>query len=208
MGFADLLESNNLDAEQQKFYISIIKNSGNQLLRIIEDIIEISKLETKQVKVINKPLNLNSLLLELFTLYEKQAKENKTPLNVNYGLADNESTIMVDESKLRKVFNNLIDNALRYSNSGCIEIGYSLQNNQNILFYVKDSGIGIDTEKQQIIFERFSQAEKHLSKEYGGLGLGLSIAKENTELMGGSISVKSEKGKGSAFYFTVPYKLA
>ncbi len=203
MGFARLLEEEE-DREQQKLYIDIIENSSYQLMRIIDDILEISILETKQVKVINNPLNLNKLFLELFTIYDRQAKINKTPLYIKYGLDDEKAIIMVDETKLRKVLYNLINNALRYTNEGYVEIGYELVNDK-LKFFVKDTGIGIIKEKQKIIFERFSQAEKHLSKEYGGLGLGLSIAKENTKLMGGSIYVVSEKGKGSTFTFTIPY---
>ncbi len=207
LGFARMLGEDDLDSEQQKLYIDIIDSSSNQLMRIIDDILEISILETKQVKVVNNPLNLNRLFLELFTIYDRQAKMNKTPLYIKSNLDDDMATIMVDGIKLRKVICNLIDNALRYTNEGYVELGYNLKNDM-LEFYVKDTGIGIVKEKQQIIFERFSQAEKRLSKEYGGLGLGLSIAKENTELIGGSISVDSEKGKGSTFSFTVPYKPA
>ncbi len=205
LGFSRMLGEEELDAEQQKLYIDIIENSSNQLMRIIDDILEISILETKQVKVVNNPLNLNRLFLELFTIYDRQAKMNKTPLYIKTGLNDERATVLVDEIKLRKVLTNLIDNALRYTNEGFVEIGYRLDEDM-LSFYVKDTGIGIAKEKQRIIFERFSQAEKRLSKEYGGLGLGLSIAKENSELMGGGISVESVSGEGSTFTFTIPYQ--
>jgi len=204
LGFSRMLGEDELDREQQQLYIEIIENSSNQLMRIIDDILEISILETKQVKVVNNPLNLNRLFLELFTIYDRQAKMNKTPLYIKTGLNDEQAMILVDEIKLRKVICNLIDNALRYTNEGYVELEYKLIND-TLVFHVKDTGIGIVKEKQKIIFERFSQAEKRLSKEYGGLGLGLSIAKENTELMGGTISVESEKGEGSTFTFTIPY---
>ncbi len=186
LGFSRMLGEEDLDKEQQKLYIEIIENSSDQLMRIIDDILEISILETKQVKIVNNPLNLNRLFLELFTIYDRQAKMNKTPLYIKTGLDDEKAVILVDEIKLRKVICNLIDNALRYTNEGYVELGYGLRKDK-LEFYVKDTGIGIKREKQKIIFERFSQAEKRLSKEYGGLGLGLSIAKENTELMGGTI---------------------
>ena len=204
LGFSRMLGEDELDRKQQQLYIEIIENSSNQLMRIIDDILEISILETKQVKVVNNALNLNRLFLELFTVYDRQAKMNKTPLYIKIGLDDEKSVILVDGIKLRKVICNLIDNALRYTNEGYIELEYKLIN-EMLVFHVKDTGIGIVKEKQKIIFERFSQAEKRLSKEYGGLGLGLSIAKENTELMGGTISVESEKGEGSTFTFTIPY---
>jgi PAS domain S-box-containing protein len=204
LGFSRMLGEDELDREQQQLYIEIIENSSDQLMRIIDDILEISILETKQVRVVNNPLNLNRLFLELFTIYDRQAKMNKTPLYIKTGLNDEQAMILVDEIKLRKVICNLIDNALRYTNEGYVELEYKLIND-TLVFHVKDTGIGIVKEKQKIIFERFSQAEKRLSKEYGGLGLGLSIAKENTELMGGTISVESEKGEGSTFTFTIPY---
>jgi PAS domain S-box-containing protein len=205
LGFARMLGEDDIDKEQQKFYIDIIENSSNQLMRIIDDILEISILETKQVKIVEHPINLNRLFLELFTIYDHQAKNNKTPLYLKTGLPDDEVTIYVDDVKLRKVICNLIDNALRYTNEGYIELGYELKNDE-LHIRVKDTGIGIPVEKQNKIFERFSQADKHLSREYGGLGLGLSIAKENTELMGGKILVKSEEGKGSEFTLVIPYK--
>ncbi len=205
MGFARMLGEEDIDREQQKLYIEIIENSSNQLMRIIDDILEISILETRQVKVVEHQVNINKLFLELFTLYDHQAKSNKTPLYMKTGLPDDKALVYLDDVKLRKVLCNLIDNALRYTNEGYIEFGYSLKGNI-LVFNVEDTGIGIAKEKQKIIFERFSQAEKRLSREYGGLGLGLSIAKENTELMGGKIYVESEPDKGSVFTFTVPYK--
>jgi len=205
LGFARMLGEDDIDKEQQKFYIDIIENSSNQLMRIIDDILEISILETKQVKIVEHPINLNRLFLELFTIYDHQAKNNKTPLYLKTVLPDDKVTIYVDDVKLRKVICNLIDNALRYTNEGYIELGYELKGDA-LYIRIKDTGIGIPKDKQKKIFERFSQADKHLSREYGGLGLGLSIAKENTELMGGKILVASEEGKGSEFTLVIPYK--
>ena len=205
MGFASMLDEENIDPGQKKLYIDIIKNSSNQLMRIIDDILEISILETRQVKVAENKVNLNKLFLELFTQYDHQAKNNKTPLYFKTGLHDYEAIVIADEVKLRKVLCNLIDNAFRYTDEGYIEFGYELKGKE-LEFYVKDTGIGIAKDKQQMIFNRFSQAGKRITREYGGLGLGLSIAKENTELMGGQIYVESEEGKGSKFVFLIPYK--
>ena len=120
-------------------------------------------------------------------------------------LNDKLSTVLTDEIKLSKILNNLLDNAIRYTNRGNIEFGYQLKH-KNIEFYVKDTGIGINPEKHTMIFERFSQEDKSFSSKFGGLGLGLSIAKENVELLGGTISVQSEKGIGSKFMFSIPYE--
>ncbi len=205
LGFSELLSSPDLTPEKQKNYIKIIRNSGKQLMRIIDDILEISKLGTKQVKAINEEICLNDLLLELFSIFDIKAKENKTPLYLKKGLSDEESIILTDSSKLTKILSNLLENALKFTNTGSIEFGYNLIQN-NIELYVKDTGIGIKPEKQNVIFERFSQEDKNISKQTGGLGLGLSIAKENAELLGGTITLKSEKGKGSVFFITIPYK--
>ncbi len=205
LGFSEFLSDPDLTPEKRKNYINIIQNSGKQLMRIIDDILEISKLGTKQVKPVKEKVCLNDLLLDLFSIFDIKAKENKTPLYLKKGLSDKESTIYTDSSKLTKILSNLLENALKFTKKGHIEFGYTLKNKE-IELYVKDTGIGIRPEKQDIIFERFSQEEKNISIHAGGLGLGLSIAKENTELLGGKIHLKSEKGKGSVFYVTIPYK--
>ena len=205
LGFSEILNTPDLTDSQKKNYINIIQNSGKQLLHIIEDILEISALGTKQVKTIEKEISLNDLLLELFSIFDIKAKENKTPLYLKKGLTDKESIIFTDETKLNKILSNLLENALKFTNEGFIEFGYKIVNKE-IEIYVKDTGIGIKPESQEIIFKRFSQEEKELSRNVGGLGLGLSIAKENTELLGGKITLKSEKGNGATFFVTIPYK--
>ncbi|NOZ35826.1 MAG: PAS domain S-box protein [Chlorobi bacterium] len=207
LGFSELLGDSDLTPEKQSNYITIIKNSGKQLMRIIDDILEISKLETKQVKAVNKQICLNDLFIELFSIFDIKAKENNIPLYLKKGLPDKESTIITDSSKLSKILSNLLENALKFTNTGFVEFGYRLKNNF-IEIFVKDTGIGIKPEKQKSIFERFSQEDKGVSEHLGGLGLGLSIAKENTELLGGTIFLESKKGKGSVFYINIPYKPA
>jgi len=205
LGFSSLLNKGDLTEQKRKYYINIIQNSGNQLMRIIDDILEISRLGTKQVKAIVKEVCLNDLLLEQFSIFDIRAKELKIPLYVKKGLPDNESYILTDKTKLNKILSNLLENALKFTDEGFIEFGYKIIDNK-IEIYVQDTGIGIKLDSQKIIFKRFSQEEKKLSKNVGGLGLGLSIAKENAELLDGKITVKSEKGKGSIFFVTIPYK--
>lgn len=204
VGFTQFLDDPELSDEKKKHFISIIQSSSNQLVRIIDDIIEISKLETKQVKPIYEEVNLNSLLLELFSIFELKAKEMNLSLHLIKGLSDHDSMIYTDKTKLLKVLNNLVENALKFTHQGEVEIGYRLNNGQ-LRIWVKDSGIGVPAENQKIIFERFSQAEKNTSKVYGGLGLGLSIAKENTNLLGGEITIESELNKGATFNVIIPY---
>ncbi len=174
-------------------------------MQVIDDILEISRLGTKQVKVINEEVCLNDLLLDLFSIFDIKAKENKTPLYLKKEFLDKQSTIITDKTKLNKILSNLLENAIKFTNKGFIEIGYYMEN-KTLKIYVKDTGIGINPEKHQLIFDRFSQAEKEMAKKTGGLGLGLSIAKENTELLGGTITVQSKKMEGATFTVTLPYK--
>ncbi|MBN1250585.1 MAG: PAS domain S-box protein [Bacteroidales bacterium] len=205
IGFSKMLKNNDLSKEKRKYYTNIIINSSEQLMRIIDDILEISKLETKQLKTYKTKICMNDLLLELFSIFDIKAKENKTPLYFKKSISDRESTIYTDESKMHKILSNLIENALKFTYNGYVEIGINKIDNK-IEIYVKDTGVGIKKEKQDIIFERFSQADIDLSKNYGGLGLGLSIAKENVELLNGQIRLESEEGKGSTFYITFNYE--
>ena len=205
LGFTDLLNNEDISPEKRRNFIKIIQNSGKQLLHVIDDILEISRLGTKQVALDETEVCINDLMAELFAIFEVKAKETDIPIYLKKELSDNESTIFTDSLKLNKILGNLLENAYKFTNKGFIEFGYKLNHN-TLEFYVKDTGIGIKPEKQEIIFERFSQEEKELSKKFGGLGLGLSIAKENTELLGGKISLKSVKFEGSTFTVCIPYK--
>jgi urea ABC transporter urea binding protein len=209
MGFTEQLSKYNLTHEKREHYIKIIQNCSRQLLHIIDEILEISVLETKKVKKLEKEVCINNLLLNLFSIFDLKAKENKTPLFLNRSLSDEASTIKTDPVKLNKIVSNLLENAFKFTLQGYIEFGYSLitsDKGNTLQLYVKDTGIGIKPEMHEKIFERFAQEEKDLTLKVGGLGLGLSIAKENTELLGGEIKVESKKGEGSVFYINLPYK--
>lgn len=204
IGFANLLDDPNLSYEKRRYYSSIVKNCSHQLLRIIDDILEISNLEKKQEKPIDKQFCMNDFLMELFSIFSLKAKETDISFTIKKELSDNDSLIVTDKTKLHKILSNLLENAFRYTTIGYIEIGYNIVDN-NIVFYVKDSGIGISPENHEMIFKRFSQEQKEISRKWGGLGLGLAIAKENTKLLGGEITLESAKEKGSTFYVTIPY---
>jgi PAS domain S-box-containing protein len=205
LGFSQFLSDKNLSPEKRNHFVNIIQKSGNQLLRVIDDILEISQLETKQIKVLEKPVCLNDFLMELFSTFDIKAKENQNSLYVEKNLSDKESTIYTDRSKLHKILCNLLENALKFTKKGSIYFGYKLVKNKIELF-VKDTGCGINLEHQKIIFERFLQLNNKTTDNPEGLGLGLSIAKENAELLGGIISVESVKSKGSTFKVSIPYK--
>ncbi|MEN8249193.1 MAG: ATP-binding protein [Bacteroidota bacterium] len=206
LGFSNFLKKPNVTDEQRVEYINIIQNSGHQLLQIIDDILEISKLGSNQTALLEEEVNVNDLLQELFSVFELKSIKNNIPLILKKGLPDTNSIIITDKTKLNRIVSNLLENAFKFTSDGYIEFGYKLEEGK-LAIYVKDTGIGIRPEKQNIIFERFSQEEKELSQKVGGLGLGLSIAKEHAKLLGGSIRLNSEKGKGSTFYVTIPFKL-
>jgi PAS domain S-box-containing protein len=207
MGFAEMLDKPDLSDEKRKSFTKIIQNSSQQLLRIIDDILEISTLETKQDRVYEEQLCLNDFIMELFSIFSLKSKERGLSLYIKKALSDRESHIISDKTKLNKILGNLLENALKYTSEGFIEMGYYLKDS-NLVLYVKDTGIGISPKNHEIIFERFSQENKELSQKLGGLGLGLSISQENTRLLGGTITLESDKGKGSTFYVTLPFKSA
>jgi len=189
------------ESEKNK-YTSIINSSGNHLLDIINDVLDISKIEIGQVELYNSEVCVNDVIREVSL--NKPPNNNKN-LFVYTTLTDDESTIITDESKLRQILTNLMTNAIKFTHKGNIQIGYDLVDGF-LQFYVSDSGIGISEDKLEVIFERFRQAEEGLSKKYGGTGLGLSISKSHVEMMGGKIWVESKMEEGSTFYFTIPYK--
>lgn len=205
MGFSELLDKPNLTVEKRRYFSKIIQNSSLQLLKIIDDILEISSLETKQLKLNEESFCLNDMLTELHSIFNLKSKEQSVPIYLKKGLNDYQSNISSDRAKLARIMGNLLENALKFTYEGFIEFGYYLEKNSLVL-YVKDTGIGISPKNKEIIFERFSQEDKELSRKQGGLGLGLSISKENAQLLGGDIFLESEKGKGSTFYVRVPFK--
>ena len=205
IGFSELLDDPDVSSEKRSFYSRIVQNSSRQLLRIIDDILEISNLETKQGQLNENQFCLNEFLMELFSIFNLRSRETDIAFTIKKERNDNESQIITDKSKLNKIVSNLLENAFRYTKNGSIELGYNITDD-NLVIYVKDTGIGISPENHETIFERFSQEEKEISRKYGGLGLGLSISKENATLLGGDITLVSEKGKGSTFYITIPYK--
>jgi PAS domain S-box-containing protein len=205
IGFADLLTDDDNSPEDQKKYAGIIIERGNQLTAIINDILTISALETGQEQLYNVMVNVNSLINNQLAMFADQANEKDIQLISKCNLPDNEAIVFADKTKLRQILNNLFTNALKFTKSGTVELGYNLKD-QFIEFYLKDTGIGIAKEKQHLIFERFAQADDYIRRDFGGTGLGLSICKGFVELMGGNIRLDSEPGRGAIFYFTIPYK--
>jgi PAS domain S-box-containing protein len=206
-GFSELLDIPDLSDDKRATFVQIIQNSSNQLISIISDILTISSLETNQVKINTSSVCINSTIIELLTIFKEQARKQNILLYAKQQLNDSESEIFTDKTKIIQILSNLISNALKFTHEGFVEFGYNLKESY-LEFYVKDSGIGINPEFHETIFERFRQADKSINKLYGGTGLGLAISKAFVELLGGKIRVQSELGSGSTFYFSILYRPA
>ncbi len=203
MGFAELLKKANLNSEEQKNYIDIIEKSGARLLNIINDIVDISKIEAGQMNAVFSETNIDEQLQYIQTFFNPEAEEKGVQLLLKKPSAEDEIIISTDREKLFAILINLVKNAIKFTTKGTIEFGYEKKDG-HIEFFVKDTGIGIPKESQDAIFERFIQAHFNDKMARQGAGLGLSIAKAYVELLGGKIWVESEPEKGSIFYFTFP----
>lgn len=204
LGFADLLQEPDLSVELQKDYLELIKQSGARMLNTIKDIISISNIEAGLEELCIQDLNVNEQLEYFYKIFKPEADAKKLNFSFKPYLPSESSIIKTDRDKFNSVLTKLINNALKYTDSGSIEFGY-LEKPGILEFYVKDTGIGISAERVHAIFDRFVQADIEDKMAKQGSGLGLSISKAYVEMLGGKISVVSEEGKGSAFYFTIPF---
>jgi PAS domain S-box-containing protein len=216
LGFAGLLKETDLSGVEQQEYINIIEKSGERMLNIINDIVSISKVESGLMEVSTSTMNINEQIESIYAFFKPEADRNKVGLAYKNNLAGEKATIKTDKEKFHAVLVNLIKNAIKFTNEGTIEFGYnlkhtSLQNYEKAVasfeleFFVKDTGVGISKEYIDIVFERFRQASEGYARNFEGAGLGLSISKAYIEMLGGKIWVESEVGKGSTFFFTIPY---
>lgn len=207
IGFSGLLKEENLNSQEQKHFTDIIIKSSEQLLMIITDIINIATIEAGQVKVHHTKVDLNAELLLLFEQYKERAFSKKIILNYSMALNGPDAQVITDQAKFIEILSNLIGNAIKFTEKGSVAFGYE-RNGDKLKFFVSDTGIGIKPEHQELIFERFQQIKNMFSEKNRGTGLGLSITKAYVEVLGGEIWLNSEPGKGSTFYFTLPYKKA
>jgi signal transduction histidine kinase/ActR/RegA family two-component response regulator len=215
LGFAELLRDKNLSEKEREQYLNTIRSSGNHLLKLINDVINISRIEAGHAAIHFKTFNLNHLLNDIFDFFKIRLTTEGKPIELKCTMQFDDKTayISADDIRIRQTFLNLLGNAFKFTNSGIIEFGYSLQDGidpagKNLLMFVRDTGIGIDAEDQKMIFDIFKQADDSHTRKYGGTGLGLSITRRLVELMGGEIWVESGLNNGSAFYFTIPYNKA
>lgn len=205
LGFADLLRTPKLDSKKQDRYLEIITQSGNRMLNIINDIVDISKIESGLMELNVREVNIKQQLDELYEFFNPELAERDVILQCQNQLIDSESIIKTDGEKIYAVLLNLIKNAIKYCDEGIILYGCVKEGDQ-LKFFVKDTGIGIAKDRHKAIFERFIQAEIYDRNAKQGAGLGLTISKAYVEMLGGKIWVESEKGKGATFFFTIPFK--
>jgi len=207
IGFTQLLADPNIDEEKRLDFIKIIIHNSQSLIRLIDDIIDIAHIESGQVTITRSTCLVDDLLIELHKQFsESLLSLGKDHLELVLDLPPEQSPCQTDPLRLRQILSNLIDNALKFTNEGYIEIGYTNKEPGQLVFYVKDTGIGIRKEKLSLIFGRFRQLEEAYTRLYGGTGLGLTITKSLVQILKGKIWVESVVGEGSTFYFSLPYK--
>lgn len=210
LGFASLLKDNDLAIQNKTNFIDLISQSSRQLLSLIDDIIDLSRIETGALPIVESPFHLKDFIKMIYNSYRKQLEilpEHKTKLilEIDEKTNNTDDLICSDETRLEQVISNLLNNALKFTLRGTIRMGYK-NDDKYICFWVKDTGPGMNDEEKSHIFSRFRQANETTSRVYGGAGLGLSICQGIVELLHGTIWVESEKDTGSSFFVTIPYK--
>jgi signal transduction histidine kinase len=203
-GFATLLNNNGIPGEKKSEYLNIISSSSRQLLDIVNEILDSSLIETGNLMVNEKNVNLNRVIDEVSLSFQPLIRPEIDFL-IKKGMRDGESMIITDELMIKKVLSNIINNAVKFTEKGHIKVSYVVRDDE-IEFSIEDTGIGMPEEFIPNLFTRFHKADTSQSQYYDGLGLGLSISKGNIDLLKGRIWVESSPGKGSKFYFTIPYK--
>ena len=230
LGFAELLKDPELEDENKILYLNILEKSGERLLNIINDIMCISKIESGQMEVSISETNLNEQVDEILAFFKPEAEKKGLHIFLKNKLALEETIVKTDRDKVYAILTNLIKNAIKFTHKGFIEFGFGSTGSPTVAtitttglvsapveleFYVKDTGIGIDPEKFEMIFERFRQGNETLNKKYEGAGLGLSISKSFVEMLGGKIWIEKDPelletgnnrdGTGTTIYFTIPF---
>ncbi len=204
LGFAGLLKTPKLTGDEQQRYISFIESSGKRMVNLMNNLIDISIIESGQMEVSLSEININEQIEYLYSFFKPEAEKKGIELSFYNNLDATETLIKTDKKKIFTILKNLVKNAIKYTDVGSVIFGY-VKKGKFLEFFVKDTGIGIAKERQRAIFDHFVQADIEDVDVYEGAGLGLSITKAYVEILGGKISIESEEGKGSLFCFTIPY---
>jgi len=206
IGFIDIVLDENTLNDELKGYLETAKESCNILLMLINDILDFSKIAANQLRIEKRNYSIESVLSNIEAIGNMLIKDKKKNIQLRRTTSPFENIFLVGDSyRMEQVLINLISNAVKFTDRGFIEYGYTVKDENTLEFYIRDTGIGISDEKKEIIFLPFRQAEEKIARKYGGTGLGLSITKELIEMMGGSIYLQSKIGEGTTFYFTVPF---
>ena len=209
LGFIELLKNARMDRYTQEQYIDIIEKSSKRLLTILTDIVEISRIETNQITVRKKSVDIGALVHEVYASFAGNLEaEGSSPLRFIIGTSPDGCQCITDENMVREALSRLVSNALKFTPKGYVEIGYGINGSEQLEFYVKDTGLGVPKASFDLIFENFRQADNIKGLELGGTGLGLSIARAYVNVLGGKIWLQSAIGKGSVFYFSIPFVAA
>lgn len=204
IGFSSLLKDPSLSAEKREYYADIIEQNSNNLLSIMNDIMDISSIEAGQTTIKESEVDVHEIIEQVYNQFSLKATQQNIGLNYSCP-SDDKLLIFTDRIKLFAILTNLVGNAIKFTPNGAVKFGCAVQDS-TMEFWVEDTGIGIPAELHDEVFKRFQRVEKSSGNSYRGSGLGLSISKAYVELIGGKIWLTSELGKGSTFYFTIPYK--
>ena len=206
IGASELLRDQSLTQCERDDFTCILSTSSRELLDLFNRIIELSELESGWTEINESEIDINTLFTALLANYNQQIKGMNKNVSLTFSEDIPDISIITDFEKLKKTLCYLLDNAVKFTETGQIEFGLILQDSNNLLFYVKDTGPGIKLVEQENIFHKFRQADNSYTREYSGAGLGLSLSREIVKLLGGRLYLESYPGKGSLFYFTLPLK--
>ena len=207
LGFAEILKEPRLTGREHKAFIEIIEKSGKRMLDTLNALIDISQIETGQIKTYITETNVNTQLSDIFRFFKPQAEEKGLQLALKDMLPETLATIDTDRAKLDSILTNLVTNAIKFTDKGIIEMGCR-QKGYFLEFYVKDTGTGVPPGRHEAIFNRFEQAQPEHKNAYQGAGLGLAISRSYVKMLGGEIWLESREGQGTTFFFTIPFKVA
>lgn len=203
VGFSSLLSESDLSEETRNSYIELIESNTESLLVLIDEILDLSKIESQQLTIKKQDFSIDALMTELFQIFSHSYKNSKVELRMSKISEIRELYVYSDRVRVKQIYINLLSNAFKFTDTGIIEMGYFHSGNQEIVLFVKDSGIGIEKEYHQAIFHRFRKLNENSGRIFRGTGLGLAITQKLVELLGGKIWIESEPGKGSTFLFTL-----
>ncbi|WP_321319737.1 HAMP domain-containing sensor histidine kinase [Labilibaculum sp.] len=206
IGASELLRDDSLSKIERNEFTNILNTSSKELLDLFNRILELSQLESGSMHFQESEISVHTLFIQLYSIFGQNISDSQKNIILNFTEDLQEIKIFTDLDKLTKVLSYLLENAVKFTENGEIDFGCAIQDRNNILFYVKDTGPGINKTEQEKIFKKFTQVDNSYTRIYSGAGLGLSLCKEIVNFLGGKLFIDSHLGQGSIFYFTIPLK--